>query len=145
MAQLTDQRESEKIAYQFMKEQYRLAGNEKMVNNFEKYQISSDEGYHEYFTSSLRDNAMHDLGIGTTHNMNSVITGIFLPSLRCKIYTPIERINIWRSKTFISAAPVAVERTEFNVFDNVPSLDIPVYFLAGAYDYTCLLYTSRCV
>lgn len=143
MSQLTDQRESEKIAYQFMKEQYRLAGNEKMVSNFEKYQISSDEGYREYFTSSLRDNAMHDLGVGTTHNMDSVITGIFLPSLRCKVYTPMERINIWRSKAFISSAPVAIERMEFNAFDTIHSLEIPVYFLVGAYDYTCCYSLQR--
>ncbi len=36
---------------------------------------------------ALRDPAMHSLGIGTTHDMNSVITGIFLPSLACRDYT----------------------------------------------------------
>ncbi|MGB5823828.1 MAG: alpha/beta hydrolase [Proteocatella sp.] len=138
MSQLTNQRESEKIAYQFMTEQYRLAGNSKMVKEFENHQISSSaEAYQKYFSSSLRDNAMHNLGIGTTMKMNSVITGIFLPSLRCTVYTPIERINIWRSKVFISSSPVALERTLFNTFDEISSLDIPVYFFGGIYDYTC--------
>jgi len=138
MSQLTNQNESEKIAYQYMLEQYRLADNTKMVSEFEKYAIlSSDEAYQKYFVSSLRDNAMHYLGIGTTRSIKSVITGIFLPSLRCKVYTPMERINIWRSKRFISTAPVALERTMFNSFDEVSSLSIPIYFFGGKYDYTC--------
>lgn len=138
MSQITNQTESEKNAYQFMLEQYSLANNSKMVNKFKKYPIlSSNEAYQKYFVSSLRDKSMHDLGIGTTHSMNSVITGIFLPSLRCTAYTPMERINIWYSKVFISASPVAIESRKFNVFDKVPSLSIPVYFFGGIYDYTC--------
>lgn len=138
MSQITNQKESEMMAYRYMLEQYRLRKNTKMLDEFEKYPIlSSNEAYQEYFTSSLRDNSMHELGIGTTHSMKSVITGIFLPSLRCKVYTPKERITIWSSKKFISSSPVAVDRTRFNAFDEISSLDIPVYFLGGKYDYTC--------
>lgn len=138
MAQITDQKKSEGIAYQFMLEQYKLENNTKMVKKFEKYPIlTSEKAYLEYKTALLRDNAMHDLGVGTTRNMDSVITGIFLPSLRCKVYTPMERINIWRSKAFITSSPIGIESTQFNAFDKVPSLEIPVYFFGGIYDYTC--------
>lgn len=138
MSQLTNQRESENIAYQYMLEQYYRGNHLKMVNEFEKYPIlSSEEAYQKYFTSPLRDNAMHDLGVGTTHSMNSVITGIFLPSLRCRVYTPMERIHIWRAKSFITPSPVAVERTQFNAFEEVSALDIPVYFFGGKFDKTC--------
>lgn len=47
------------------------------------------------FTSSLRDTTMHELGGGTTRHMRSVVTGILLPSLRTRVHTPMERINIW--------------------------------------------------
>ena len=138
MSQLTNQTESEKIAYEYMLEQYRILGNSKMADKFEKYPIlTSDEAYQKYFASSLRDNAMHDLGIGTTRSMKSVMKGIFLPSLKCPVYTQLERINIWRSKGFISTSPVAIERMQFNAFDKIPSLSIPVFFLGGKYDYTC--------
>ncbi len=138
MSQLTNQMESERMAYQYMLEQYRLTGNLKMIKKFETYPIcDSDEVYLNYFASLLRDNAMHDLGIGTTRSMDSVITGVFLPSLRCKVYTPIERINIWCSKKFISDSPTAIDRTLFNTFDEIESLDIPIYFFGGKYDYTC--------
>jgi len=138
MSQLTDQKESEKIAYEYMIEQYRIKGNAKMVAEFEKFPIlSSDDIYQKYFVSGLRDKAMHDLGIGTTRNMKSVITGIFLPSLKCPAYSPSERIRIWSGKSFISSAPVGIERTQFNAFNEIPALSIPIYFLGGRYDYTC--------
>lgn len=138
MAQIVNQPESEIIAYDYMLDHYRQVGNLKMVRDFEKYPIaSSDSVYKEYCKSSLRDNAMHALGVGTTHTMDSVITGIFLPSLRCKAYTPMERINIWRGKKLVSASPVGAESMRFNAYDKVPFLEIPIYFFGGSYDYTC--------
>jgi pimeloyl-ACP methyl ester carboxylesterase len=138
MAQIVNQPESEKTAYSYMLEQYQTAENTKMVEKFEDYPIlTSDETYERYLTSLLRDTAMHELGVGTMRDMNSVITGIFFPSLRCTVYTPTERVNIWRGKTFAQTTSVTVDSGQFNAFNDVPTLDIPIYFLAGTYDYTC--------
>ncbi|UWD48569.1 alpha/beta hydrolase [Clostridioides difficile] len=138
MAQITDQEKSEKLAYNYMLEQYKLVGNTKMVKKFESYPIlTNDKAYKSYYNSSLRDTAMHDLGVGTTHDMDSVITGIFFPSLRCTVYSPFERINIWRGKSLSNTTPIVADTTQFNAFLEVPTLDIPIYFLAGRYDYTC--------
>lgn len=81
---------------------------------------------------------MHDLGVGTTRDMRSVMSGIFFPSLRCTVYTPMERINIWRGKMFAKNTTVVTDSMHFNAFEQVPSLKVPIYFFAGAYDYTCL-------
>lgn len=138
MSQITDQEKSEQLAYHYMLEQYQQANKTKMITEFERYPImSDDEAYKSYFNSSLRDTAMHELGVGTMHNMNSVITGIFFPSLRCTVYTPAERINIWRGKALSQASPAVADVTRFHAFLEVPTLDIPIYFLAGIYDYTC--------
>lgn len=138
MAQICNQKESEYRAYDYMKEQYKRLGNEKMVKKFEEYPIrESEEMYKKYFSSSLRDTAMHELGVGTTRDMKSVISGIFFPSLRCKDYTWEERINIWRGKANSAQFPVAEDAIHFNAFEEVPSLQIPIYFFAGQYDYTC--------
>ncbi len=138
MAQNCNQKESEYLAYDYMKLQYEEAGNARMVEKFTEFPIrESAEMYNNYFSSSLRDTAMHELGVGTTREMNSVITGIFFPSLRCKAYTWQERINIWRGKTFSTKFPVVEESTNFNAFYEVSSLQIPVYFFSGKYDYTC--------
>ena len=138
MSQITDQEKSEKLAYSYMLKQYRLSGNIKMVSELENYPILNDDSaYKSYFNSPLRDTAMHRLGVGTMHNMNSVITGLFFPSLRCPVYTPFERINIWRGKAFTKTTPVVTDAAGFNAFLEVPALEIPVYFLVGIDDYTC--------
>lgn len=138
MSQNCNQKESEYLAYDYMKEQYELLNNDKMVKRFEECPIrESEEMYEKYFSSSLRDTAMHELGIGTTRDMNSVIPGIFFPSLRCHAYTWQERINIWKGKAFSTQFPVVEDSIQFNAFEEVPTLQIPIYFFAGQYDYTC--------
>ncbi len=137
MAQIADSRESEMLAYNYMLERYKADGNDNMVKQFEKYPIAaSDEAFKEYSMSSLRDTAMHELGVGTTRAMRSVMSGIFFPSLRCGAYTQAERINIWRGKAFAQEAPVALDSRTFNAFEAIPELEIPIYFFGGAHDYT---------
>lgn len=136
VAQSCDQPRSEKIAYTYMKNEYAKQNNQKMVKEFEKYPLlESEESYVNYFSSPLRDKAMHELGVGTTRDMNSVISGIFWPSLRMKEYTVKERINFWRGKNISNK--FAVTHDSFNAFDEVKEVHIPVYFFAGKYDYTC--------
>ena len=140
MSQKTDGRISEALAYDYMYEQYKTQGNVKMMRRFEKYPVhTSEEAFDKYLSEAggLRDTAMHDLGLGTTHEMRSVISGIFLPSLRCTVYTPMERINIWRGKFFLAKTPVGQGIWNYSAFDDVPQVSIPVYFFAGLYDYTC--------
>jgi pimeloyl-ACP methyl ester carboxylesterase len=140
MSQKTDGRISEALAYDYMYEQYKARGNDKMIKRFEEYPIhTSMEAFDKYLNEAggLRDTAMHDLGVGTTHEMRSVISGVFFPSLRCTVYTPMERINIWRGKFFLAKTPVGQAIWNYSAFEDVPQIDIPVYFLAGIYDYTC--------
>lgn len=139
MSQIVDQVESENIAFDYMKEEYRKAGNDKMVKEFEKYHIfESRDDFEMYCQSGLRDKAMHDLGVGTTRKMDNVITGLFFPSLRCTTYTQKERIEIWKGKIQSSEFPVSGDTNTFNAFEDIPSMEIPVYFMVGKYDYTCL-------
>jgi pimeloyl-ACP methyl ester carboxylesterase len=137
MSQVVNQPESEKLAYTYMLGQYTAKGRAKMVKKFKQYPIfESDEALIEYSTSSLRDEAMHDLGVGTMRNMNSVIKDIFFASLRCTDYTSMERINIWRGKIFSAKTGLRGELDAFDAIIEVPVLDIPVYFFAGRHDYT---------
>lgn len=138
MSQIADQVTSERLAYSYMLDQYRAAGNTSMVKKFEKYPVlESDEALQEYLNSSFRDTAMHSLGVGTMRNMDSVIKGIFFPTLRLVEFTQRERINIWRGKAFAKSTQVREDSFSFNAFKAVPTLKIPVYFFAGAYDNTC--------
>lgn len=138
MSQLVDQTESEYIAFDHMSKQYEQSRNQKMTKEFKKYSIrNSSKDLDEYFFSGLRDKAMHELGLGTTRDMHSVITGIFFPSLKCTAYTQIERINIWKGKIFSESFPVHYSAMSFNALSEVPKIEVPVFFISGAHDYTC--------
>lgn len=138
VGQILEQRKSEIQAYNYMLEQYKATGDESVVKKLEAYPITtSDTALYTYMKSSLRDEAMHKLGIGTMHDMNSVITGIFFPVMESRAYTLGEKINIWRGKAFLNNSTDLLKQmisTDLTV--KVPKLDIPTYFFSGIYDYT---------
>lgn len=138
MAQITNQAESEKLAYKYMFEQYTTSGNKKAVAEFKKYPIIDSVSYIVPFYKSLtRDESMHKLGIGTMRNMRSVFKDVFIPVWMCKAYTLREKINIWVSKfSFIKKTKLIDELFATDIPSKVPKLEIPVYFLSGKYDLT---------
>jgi len=138
MGQISYQIKSEQLAYEYALAYYKKNGNTDMVQRLEAAPPTLTVPLPAAY-DSLRDEYMHGAGIGTTHAMRSVITGIFLPSWQFREYTLGEKINLWRGKIF-SRSP------DFNLWDKmqatdltrqVTKLDIPVYFLEGLYDYTC--------
>lgn len=138
MSQIAFQKESEDLAYELLK-QYRLAGDTKMVRKLEKFVTETEEGYiySKFYLDMVRDDAMHKLGVGTTHRMKSVISGIFFPVMECKAYTISEKINIWRGKSFLKKKTKLWKKMmETDLREIVTSVDIPVYFISGIYDYT---------
>jgi len=144
MSQIVDQKQSEYLAFDYMRDQYIKNGNSTMVTQFQKYDIrNSAEDYDGYFFSGLRDKAMHDLGVGTARDMHSVISGIFFPSLRCCAYTQAERIGIWKGKAQARSFPVTKEAITFHAYEDVPRLETPICFIVGKYDYTCCASLQR--
>jgi pimeloyl-ACP methyl ester carboxylesterase len=84
----------------------------------------------------VRDKAMHRLGVGTTHDMNSVIRGVVWPSLRSTRYTPGEKVRLWRGKLSSGVSALWGEMLATDLADRVAELALPAYFFHGAYDYT---------
>ncbi|MBI5009547.1 MAG: alpha/beta hydrolase [Bacteroidia bacterium] len=135
VAQMSDQLESERLAYEYMVEQYRLKRNNKMLRKLESAPVTLKDGIPDSYLL-LRDEAMHKIGIGTTHDMKSIVTGIFLESLTFSEYSLIEKVNLWRGKASSGVHPLwnTILTTDLN--KQVPELKIPVYFFHGIYDYT---------
>jgi pimeloyl-ACP methyl ester carboxylesterase len=90
-------------------------GRQVLVHRLRKAPVIAEGGTPEKYLALL-DQAMHALGIGTTRDMESVITGIFIPSWLVREHT-------LREKTDLATV--------------VPMLQIPVYFFHGRHDYTC--------
>lgn len=138
IAQITNQPESEKIAYQYMVEKYEQKGNKKMVDKLKEYPLMTDDSYvNLFYKSMLRDQTMHDLGIGTMRNMKSLETGVVLPIMLCRAFTVKEKINLWRSKIFfIRKTGLADQVLAANLPSAISEMAIPVYFFSGVYDFT---------
>lgn len=141
-AQMSYQLKSEQLAYDYMLEQFKLNGNTKMVQRLEENPVTLTGGTPAGHIQ-LRDPAMHSLGIGTTHDMHSVITGIFIPSLLIQDYSFMEKVNLWRGKSQAGVSIVWDEMLVTDLSEKVPELDIPVYFFHGIHDYTCSYTLAR--
>jgi pimeloyl-ACP methyl ester carboxylesterase len=135
VAQMTDQLESERLAYEYMLEQFKKMGNKKMIRKLESAPVTIAGGTPNAYLA-VRDKAMHSLGIGTTHDMNSIITGMFLPSLTCKEYSLNEKINLWRAKARSGVSILWDSILVTDLAKQVPEIKIPIYFFHGIYDYT---------
>jgi len=79
---------------------------------------------------------MHSLGIGTTHDMKSIMSGIVVPSWQSRDYTVSEKVNTWRAKASSGVSIVWDTILATDLTEQVPELDLPVYFFHGSYDYT---------
>ena len=136
VAQMSNQLKSESLAYEYMLAQFKENGNTKMVRKLEAAPVTMAGGIPDAYLA-VRDGAMHSLGIGTTRDMNSVITGIFLPSLASREYTFMEKVNMWRGKSRSGVAALWDKMLTTDLSQQTPELDLPVYFFEGIYDYTC--------
>ena len=136
VAQIAYTLESEKLAYDYMLEQFKANGNTNMVRRLEAAPVTMTGGVPDAYLV-LRDPAMHPLGIGTMHEMNSHVTGVFIPSLQSPEYTLNEKFHTWTAKVKSGVAILWDDMLATDLREKVTKLDIPVYFLEGIYDYTC--------
>lgn len=130
VSQMVKQEESEKIAYEYMLDYYNQTGDKRTVRRLEKHPVNT-AGY-----DTIRDAVMHKAGIGTMRKMTSVITGIFIPSLMNTEYTLTEKINLWKGKASPKLKALKEERNRTDISSKIKTLDLPVYFLSGVFDYT---------
>lgn len=134
VAQITHQLESERLAHRYMRARYEAEGQPKKAQRLAAAPIGDTAPLPDAYLR-LRDPAMHELGVGTTHDMRSVFTGMFLPSLLHREYTLGEKINLWRGKLF-SGSRLWNTQLSTDLTQKVTRLDVPVYFLHGVHDYT---------
>ena len=135
VAQMSNQLKSEKLAYDYMLQQFKENGNREMVRRLEAGPVTMTGGTPDAYRA-LRDPAMHSLGIGTMHEMNSVVTGLFIPSLQSPEYTLGEKFHTWTAKARSGVALLWDDMITRDLSKDVTEFDLPVYFLSGIYDYT---------
>ena len=142
MAQITDQLASERLAWVFMRDEYARRGDRRMVRRLDAFPVPEMTTLPPAYRG-LRDQAMHRLGIGTTHQMRSVITGIFLPTLVNRDYTLRERLDLWRGKWSPSSTALWDQIVATDVTARITRLAVPVHLLHGVHDLTVSYVLAR--
>lgn len=144
MGQVSYQIQSEQLAYEYALAYYRQNGDQRMVRKLEAAPPTTSVPLPAAY-EALRDEYMHTAGIGTTREMKSVITGIFLPSWQFREYTLTEKVNLWRGKVYSRSRDFGLWDTmqATDLTQQVAELSIPVYFFHGRYDYTCAYPLAR--
>lgn len=141
MAQIVHQLRSEVMARDFLLNVYLARGDTAMVRRLEAAPVSMEAGTSDAWMR-LRDTAMHRAGVGHTHDMDSVISGIFLPMWRVRAYTLMDKINVWRGK--IWSRPFFWEdllRDDLSA--RLTDFELPVYIFVGRHDQTANPELSR--
>jgi pimeloyl-ACP methyl ester carboxylesterase len=144
IGQISHQVESEQLAYAYALDFYKKAGDQKMVQKLEAAPPTLTVPLPAAYMS-LRDPYMHGASIGTTRQMKSVVSGLFLPSFQFPEYTLAEKINLWRGKFYSRSSDFSLwdKMQATDLADVVTELALPVYFLEGRYDYTCAYPLAR--
>lgn len=137
VAQVSNYDRSEELAHQFMLDYYHNANDSKTVKLLEVTPYNS-EAYER-----IRDRLMHQAGIGTIHNMYSVVTGIFLGVMKNREYMLKEKYHIWVGKDFSKTTLLNEEFRQCDLSETLTRVNLPLYFFSGAYDYTVNRYLSE--
>ena len=142
VAQVSNQLKSEKEAYDYILAKSKANGNMDMVRRLEAAPVTIEGGTPQGWLQ-VRDAGMHSLGIGTMHNMDSVLTGIILPSVQNPDYTLPEKVSMWRAKAASGVSPLWHDAITTDLSQTLPEFNLPVYFLQGIYDGTCSYTEAR--
>lgn len=138
VGQISHQLKSEQLAYQFALEYFRNSGDARLVRKMEAAPPTMSVPLPLAY-EKIRDEYMHSAGIGTTRDMRSVVTGIFLPSWFFREYTIAEKVNLWRGKIYSRSRAFSLwdKMQATDLSQQVSELAVPVYFFHGKFDYTC--------
>lgn len=136
MAQVVHQLRSERLAWEYMLAEFRARGDNRMVRRLEAAPVTMEAGTPAAYLR-LRDAGMHRLGVGTTHDMRSVVTGIFLTSLRFPEYTLRDKLALWQGRAFSRSFGIWDRMIHTDLMQRVPQLEVPVYLFEGVHDRTC--------
>ena len=135
MGQVAHQQRSEMLAYEYALDRFRETGDVRMVRRLEAAPVTMDAPLPRAYMK-VRDAAMHRLGVGTTRDMRSVVTGVFVPVWRTPGYTVREKIAVGRGKTF-SRGAMWDDFLATDLTATVTELKLPAYFCHGRHDHTC--------
>ncbi len=133
MAQMSNQLESEILAYDYLMQHAKGINDNKAIHDLEKYDKYAPDFPNYDYTMYVSTRYADKYGVGTMHENSSMIAFV-KDVLLFEGYTITDKMNHVRGSTFSFRYlfPIA---TADNLFESSRSFKIPVYFIHGKYDY----------
>jgi pimeloyl-ACP methyl ester carboxylesterase len=137
VGQVVHQAESERLAYEFMLEQARAAGDAKFEKELMKFADYGplERALDDEYQFGVRSSGLNKLGIGAMHNDTNPMPGMILTVLACREYSFKDKLwwtgiygNMAEERLWPAIPAVDLAR-------EIPSVDVPVFIVQGKYDY----------
>lgn len=132
--QVSDQAQSELLAYDYMLEHAKQIGDKKAVKDLEKFDRSTKEYLAREYTFSARTHYMNKYGIGMMHEDVSMLEMVG-KIITFKGYTAFEKLNYLSGISSKQSEKLFDDVLTNNLIQSATDLKVPVYILQGIYDY----------
>jgi len=133
IGQVTNQLESEKLAYDYMLQHAREINDKSAIKNLKKFNRNAPDFPTMEYIGNVRSTLMNKYGIGIMHD-NFSMAGLVKDILFFKGYTFPEKIKYIRGMLFSLKHLWDAVVTD-NLFESSISFQVPVYIVHGKYDY----------
>ena len=133
MGQISNQKQSEKLAYEYMLEYAEKTNDKKAIKSLSKFNKEDKDFPTNRYVMGIRSSLMNQYGIGIMHNDFS-IAKLAKMVIFFKGYTFKEKINYLRGSAF-SIKYLFQSVTFDDLNDSSNQFEIPIYVLHGVYDY----------
>ncbi len=136
MAQcVTDSCDRDTLMYSFMKDVFTSRNDKASLKKLDAAVEWQDEkvkcrNWYDYVY------LLHKAGGGTIRD-RSEFEGIALPIMLCRCYTIREKLQYIPAMKKYRTTPLQAELEGHDYRKDLPSLEIPAYFISGEYDYNC--------
>ena len=135
IGQVSNQIESEKLAYDYMLQHATEINDKSAVKNLKKFDKNApDFSKNLDYMMSIRSSLMNKYGIGFAHKEIISIMDMAKLILSFKGYTLSEKINYLKGMNF-SQTSLWDLVVEDNLFESSTTFNVPVYITHGKYDY----------
>lgn len=133
VGQFSNAVESEQIAYDFMLEEAKTAGDKQLEEELSHYTINGPDDLSDEYMA-IRSKGLNKYGGGFWHDYRSDFQDMYYPFMRYQEYTLQGKLNFLKGTSFTNQYlwPVV---TNYDLHQEVSKLEIPVYILNGVYDY----------
>jgi pimeloyl-ACP methyl ester carboxylesterase len=134
MGQVSNQIESEKLAYDYMLQHATEINDKSAVKNLQKFDKNASDFPTMDYLTTVRMSLMNKYGIGLAHEEKISMIDIAKMLLSFKGYTMSEKINFLKGIDF-SQTTLWDYVVDDNLFESSAVFQVPVYITQGKYDY----------